>query len=57
MVTAPEIAELAAKELSALKSYELAAANHTPDADILVNCFRDFSSQRKTAYAHFRMLA
>ena len=57
MNQAREIADLARKELDSLKVYKGASISKNVDVVGLVKAYRELTSRRKAAYAHFQELA
>ncbi|HEX9018100.1 MAG TPA: hypothetical protein VF806_02875 [Anaerolineaceae bacterium] len=52
----PEIADLAGKELDALKAYRQALAEKNANTDSLAKAFSDWTVKRQAAYARFQAL-
>ena len=56
MRTNTEIAALAGKELDALKAYQIAAAEKSPNLEGLANQLHELTAQRQAAYTHLLSL-
>ncbi len=57
MKVSAEIAELAGKELEALKAYRSAALSKSADVDLFAKQFRDLTSQRQAGFGRYLELA